>query len=308
MISLGTFALLSPFWLCALPVVLVCAFFMRMNAVSLDAWRRAVDPHLLAVLARRGAVFVGARKRNLAIVFAAAIIAVALARPALERSDGEAFRNLDATLIVADLSSATGDKERIGQLRSAAQTIAANAGTRQLGLIVYAGDAYLANALTTDAETLDATIFALQPDTVPDPGDRPDRALALARHTLRDAGVAEADVVLVTAGATVDGAVMQEAADLQRNHYRLSTVAVAPSARSAVDIERSARLATLAAKGGGRTVDAAHIDDLVTDLRARPVERLGASEYAPLVWSDIGRLLLIGAAGATLTLFRKRTA
>jgi Ca-activated chloride channel homolog len=307
MLSFGNFALLSPLWLCAIPLILACAFFAGMRAGSIHAWRRAIDPHLVDAMARRGGVLAGAAKRNLAAIVAAVVIALSLARPAFERADAGAFRNLDATLILADLSEATADAGRLEQLRIVGRTLAANTGTRQVGLIVYAGDAYLANALTTDSDALGVTIFALQPDTVPDLGDRPDRALSFARRTLRDAGVVAADVVLVSAGATVDGAVAQEATELRRSGYRLHTVAVAPPKKSAVDFERSAALAVLAAEGGGRAAAGDDLNGLTAYLAARPVERLAASDYAPLVWSDVGRLLLMIAAAVTLTLFRRRS-
>jgi Ca-activated chloride channel homolog len=307
MLSFGNFALLSPLWLCAIPLVLACAFFAGMRGGSIHAWRRAIDAHLVAAMTRRGGVLAGAAKRNLAAIIAALIIALALTRPAFERADAQSFRNLDATLILAELSEATADSARLEQLRNVARTLAANTGTRQVGLIVYAGDAYLANALTTDSDALGVTIFALQSDTVPDLGDRPDRALSLARRTLRDAGVIAADVVLVSAGATVDSALRQEATELRRSGYRLHTVAVAPPKKSAVDFERGAALAVLAAEGGGRAVPGDDLDGLAAYLAARPVERLATSDYAPLVWNDVGRMLLIIAAAATLTLFRRRS-
>jgi Ca-activated chloride channel family protein len=308
MISFGSFALLSPLWLCALPVIAACAFYVGTRAGGARAWERAVDPHLLAALAQRGAVLTGLAGRNIAVIVAAAIIAIALARPALEQNDAAAFRNLDATLIVADLSDATADRERLEQVRNAARMIATSAGTRQVALIVYAGDAYLANALTTDADTLGATIFALQADTVPDQGDRADRALSLARRTLRDANVVAGDVVLVTAGAAIDDAMQREATDLNKAGYRLHTVAVAPAKKTAIDVARSAELARLATTGGGLMSQGDDLDGLTHDLGARPVERLASSDYALLVWNDFGRFLLVIAAAATLLLFRRSAA
>jgi Ca-activated chloride channel family protein len=196
------------------------------------------------------------------------------------------------------------DGDRLQQTRTAARTLADSIGSRQAGLIVYAGDAYLANTLTTDAEALGATIFALQSDTVPDRGNRPERALALARQTLRDAGIVAADIVLISAGAGYEDAAVQEAHRLHAQGYRLHAVQAAP-ARGNPESERRAALTAVAAIGGGATTTVHDLDGLAASLRTRPVERIGAGDYAVLIWQDLGRLVLVAAALFSLLLFRR---
>ena len=83
--------------------------------------------------------------------------------------------------------------------------------------------------------------------------------------------------------------------------YRLHAVQVGPGR----EVERRAALSALAAAGGGTATTTFALDGLAAQLRARPVERVGAGEYAVLVWQDVGRFLLIGAAFSTLLLFRR---
>lgn len=295
------FALLRPIWLIALPAIAICAYCFARRGGTIGAWERAVDPALLGAMARRGAVLAGKAHGNPPLTAAALFIVLALSGPALERRDAETFRNLDATLIVVDLSHAMVDGERLQQSRIAARTIADSAGTRQTGLLVYAGDAYVASTLTTDADALGVTIFALESDTVPDRGNRPERALKLARQTLRDAGVVAADIVLISAGASIDEEAAREAHVLNALGYRLHAVQVGPGR----EVERRAALSALAAAGGGTATTTFALDGLAAQLRARPVERVGAGDYAVLVWQDVGRFLLIGAAFSTLLLFRR---
>ena len=305
--AVAKIALLRPAWLLALPVIALCAWLFARRGGGLGAWERAVDPALLSALARRGAVVAGTSRTSLALAAAAAVIVLALAGPALERRDGETFRNLDATLLVVDLSHAMIDGDRLQQTRIAARTLADSIGSRQAGLIIYAGDAYLANTLTTDADALGATIFALQSDTVPDRGNRPERALALARQTLRDAGVVVADIVLISAGVGYEDTAVQEAHRLSQQGYRLHAVQAAPT-RGSPELDRRAALTAVAAVGGGETTTVHDLDALATSLRARPVERIGAGDYAVLIWQDLGRWLLIGAAFFALMLFRRTAA
>src|SRR5262245_38195742 len=156
MIAFDSFGILRPLWLLALPLVLLIAVHVAFRARRANDWERAADRELLSAMARRGGVLAGATKHSLAAGLAAASIVIALAGPAWERADADSFRNLDATLIVADLSSAIAQEGWLEQERIAARLIADRVGTRQVGLIVYAGNAYVANTLTTDTDALGA--------------------------------------------------------------------------------------------------------------------------------------------------------
>ena len=163
------------------------------------------------------------------IVWAVALTALALSGPAIERSDARQFRNLDATLIVLDVSNGGA----LPQAVAAAQLLLAQSDARQMGLLLYAGDAYLASPMTNDAAALSALLFAVDDHTVPDGGARPARALALARRVLRDAQIVAADVVLVGAGEGVDPATAREASRLGSEGHALHTLFVAGDARDA---------------------------------------------------------------------------
>jgi len=306
MIAWSTVALLRPWWLLGLPAIALCAIHVALRAGRARDWERAVDAELLAAMARRGGLLAGAARRNLAAFVVASAIVVALAGPALERADADSFRNLDATLVVVDLSHAVAEDGALQEERIAARTVADSVGTRQVGLIVYAGDAYVANTLTTDADALGATISALEADTVPDPGNRPSRALSLARRTLHEAGIVDADVVLISSGDSIDASSMSEAHQLVASGYRLHTMLASPPGRPAGDPQRRAALATLASSGGGIAATSGHPDRLLRYVGTRPVERLGSSALSVLAWQDLGRAALAVAAASSLLLFRRR--
>ncbi len=143
MSALGTFALLRPWWFLAIPVVALLALRAAWRSAPLGDWARAVDPALMAHLARAGAVLGGRRQANLAAALAAGLIALALTGPAVERTDGRTFRNLDETVIVVDLSRSVTEGGNLLGVRQAAAAVAEAAGTRAVALVVYAGDAYL---------------------------------------------------------------------------------------------------------------------------------------------------------------------
>ena len=140
-------------------------------------------------------------------------------------------------------------------------------------------------------------LFALDGETVPDPGARPERALAMARRMLREASIARADVVLVSGGGGIEAAAMREAALLARDGHAVSTLA----ARAG-----QGALAALAGAGQGVAATAASPGPVLEAAGGRAIARLGDSALSGLVWQDMGRWLLALALSPLLLLFRRR--
>jgi Ca-activated chloride channel family protein len=297
MIELGSFAFLRPWWLLALPALAIALRVTRQRRAGLGDWARAVDPHLLDAMLKRQGAAMGA-PRNRAILWAVALVALALSGPAIERGDTKQFRNLDATLIVLDVSNGAG----LPQAVAAAQFLLAQSGARQMGLLLYAGDAYLASPLTNDAAALSALLFAVDDHTVPDGGARPERALALARRVLRDAHIIAADVALITAGEGVDAAAAREATRLGAEGHALHTLFVTGDAPDAS--RREAELSGLAAAGRGLAGNAAQPDDVASRISGRATAHVSGSALQTLGWRDSGQLVLILAAASLLLYFR----
>ncbi|WP_284247332.1 VWA domain-containing protein, partial [Methylobacterium haplocladii] len=223
---LDAYALLRPLWLLAIPVVAILTLRAAWRSAPLGDWVRAVDPALMAMLQRRGAVLGGRRQANVVAALVAGIIALALTGPAFERPDTSTFRNLDATVVVLDLSRSVTEGGRFKEARQAAEAVAQAAGSRSVALVVYAGDAYTAVSPTTDREAISTTLFALDTDTVPDRGSHPERGLTLARKILDEANVVAADVVLITDGDGVGQAAEREAAAIRDKGWHLHALFV----------------------------------------------------------------------------------
>lgn len=303
MIELGAFALLRPWWLAALPILALALRMTRRGQSDLGDWARAVDPPLLAAMLQRQGGAAAATKGH-AIVWAITLTTLALSGPAIKRGDANQFRNLDATLIVLDVSNAASSGAELQEAVAAAQLVLARSGARQSGLVLYAGDAYLASPLTDDAAALSALLFAVDDHTVPDGGARPERALALARRVLRDAKIVSADVALMTAGEGLNPTATREATRLATDGHALHTLFTARGA-GAPEAARRAALAALASAGQGRAGDAARPDDVVASIAGRAIAHVAASSLQSLDWRDYGRFLLIGAAAPLLLCFRR---
>jgi Ca-activated chloride channel family protein len=309
MIELAGLALLRPWWLLALPPLLAAAF-VTVRRQPLRAWSRAIDAPLLAGMAARGGVLPGASPDQRAVVAAAALILVGLIGPAVERTRVSTFRNLDALVLCLDASRSLTSGGNLVAATAAARALAEAAAGRQVAVVVYAGDAYLAAALTADREDLATTLASIDGDTVPDVGSRPERALALAREVLDKAAVLQADVVLMSDGGTADGDVAGAAAALARRGHALHTVHVPPSAAYAGVVPSAGRgdLDRLAASAGGLATGLADVDRLVARLAQRRELRLAAGDYAALAWRDLGWFFALAAALPLLLLFRREAA
>ncbi|SEP14719.1 Ca-activated chloride channel family protein [Methylobacterium sp. ap11] len=298
--------LLRPWWLLALPVLGLLAWRAAHRSAPLGDWVRAVEPHLMAALAARGAVRPGRRVGQVLLVSAGALLALGLAGPALERRDVAGFRNLDATILCLDLSRSVAEGGRLGEMRVLAQALAEAAGTRSVALVAYAGDAYLAATPTTDRESLGTILFALDGATVPDRGSHPARALALARRTLAEGAVVTGDVVLVSDGGGLDEAATREVAALAADGHRLHTVLVTdpalPPEAPRPDGAGMARLATLGGGSAGSLDAPAPVLAAISETVAR---HLAEGGYAVLAWRDLGRWLAGLALLPVLLLFRR---
>lgn len=299
--------LLRPLWFLALPIVAVLALRAAWRSAPLGDWSKAVDPHLMALFARSGALLGGRRQANLAAALAAGILALALTGPAVERPEAATFRNLDATVVVLDLSRSVTEGGRFKEARQAAQSVAEAAGTRSLALIVFAGDAYTALSPTNDRETLATTLFALDADTVPDRGSHPERGLALARRTLAEANVVAADVVLISDGDGIGQAAEREAAAIRDKGWQLHALFV-PAAKAlppgAPRPDRAA-LDRLAGAGGGRAADIDNPQAVLDRVGASTAQHLAAGGFGVLAFADFGRWLLLLALVPALLLFRR---
>jgi len=302
----GDLLLLRPLWLLALlPVALAALWVRRRNASG--GWERLVDPPLLRRMQALGLVGTGATPR-LAPFVLAALLALALAGPARLRASATAFAPMDPVVLILDLSPSITRGPALADAQAAAALVLQSAQGRPVGLMLYAADAYLASAPTSDAATLESLIAVLDAQTMPVQGSRPDIALASARDLfLREGhpGVGGVDLILISDGGGVSPPALDEAQRLAEAGARLWTLGLASAPEGAPPADPDA-LARLAAAAGGANAPASAPRPLLAQIEAARLTALARSERAAMTFDDLGRWLLLAALIPALALFRRR--
>ncbi|ATD66976.1 hypothetical protein CNR27_05565 [Luteimonas chenhongjianii] len=263
-----------PEWLWALAVLPAIAWAWWRRQRDADAWREAVDPHLLAHLLDGGA-----QRRGLlglgAWLLGGVLAVVALAGPGWRQDAVPLHEQGMAPLVVAlDLSTATtaGDlpPSRLLQARAKLARLLAGRDAGQVALVAYADDAYTVAPLTEDAANVALYLDALSPDIMPADGSRADRAIAHAARLLRQGQAQRGEILLMT--GDVDAAAIAEAAIAARMGYRVSVLGLGTIEGAAhrdgtgalvhARLEPGTLQALAAAGGGGYHALSADDDDL----------------------------------------------
>lgn len=301
MIVMGSLALLRPYWLLILPVFWLFLKSTRTLDDSLGDWPRAIDPPLLnALMVKRSAIPLGTHQGD--IVWTVVLIVLALSGPARREATSSQFRNLDAALIVMNASNTT----NLSKVTTAAQIVLSGSGARQTGLVLYAGDAYLASPLTYDLASIEALIFAVDDQTIPDGGARPERALALARDLFRHMKIYAGDVILIGDGTGIDARTQEEARLLATEGHSLHTLFIPSNAPDDARAAASrAAMMELAGDGHGLAGDAVAAEKIAEAIAQRRIEHVVKGSRQALEWQDLGRFIILLSAIPLFLFLRK---
>ncbi len=308
--DLGPLLILRPLWLLAVPVALVAAWALARRSDGGARWRGVIDAHLLAFLRTRGVIDPATRGlRPWMLGLAAALLAVGLSGPATRRPDAPAFRNLDVIMILMDLSPSVIEGGSLDDAQAAVSRLLDQHGSRPVALAVYAGESFLVSVPIEETESLQTTIGALEADTMPVAGSRPDRALALARSTLADAAAERADVVLISDGGTLGPEALSEVDLLRAAGARVSAVRIAPQDKPyGMPDPDPAALDRLASAGDGIVVTPDDLQPLLAQLKTRQGLTESERSRQSVLFQDHGRWAVALACLGMLTLFRRRRA
>ncbi|MFD0739211.1 tetratricopeptide repeat protein [Lysobacter koreensis] len=279
--------LLRPQWLWALLALPMLAWLWRARRRHASVWRDTVDAHLLPHLLDT-APHPRARLAWWGAALGYGLAVLALAGPSWRHVEQPLWQSHAPLVVALDLSSATMAADlppsRLAQARAKLSTLLRERAGGQVGLVVYAGDAFTVAPLTDDAANVALFLDSLLPDVMPVDGQRGDRAIAWSAKLLRQAGFKHGDILLLTDHA--DDAAQAAAANAAGDGYRVSALGLgseagAPYQRPDGSVAGArldpASLRALAKRGGGRYAALAPGD---ADLRTLRVLDPTATEGA----------------------------
>ncbi|KJZ18209.1 vWA domain-containing protein [Loktanella sp. S4079] len=296
---------LRPLWMIALPCVAVIMMWtLRQNERPGD-WNRQIDPDLLAAMISMGRLEPSAgRFARLLPHFVAAVIAIALIGPAVERRNAATFRNLNGVVFVIDVSGSMVRDPSWAATVNMAQGALGVLGSRPAALIVYGGDSYLAEPLTTDHLQLGQTISLIDPDLMPDRGNRPHLGLEHALSVIEQANLLSSDVILMTDGYGLNDLSIQAAQKIADANGQLSVVRSVTQISGAPVVVQDV-FETIVDVGRGRLYETNDIVAFREDLRDMRGSDLALRDLRLNLRADLGRYLLLIALFPAVLLFQR---
>jgi len=312
---LGDFHFLRPWWLLAVIALPLLWRLLRQGDAGAEAWRGAVDAHLLEHLLVRGKAERGASPHWL-VAGAWLLGCVALAGPAWERLPQPPYQNRAARVIALELAPSMLAQDvkpsRVERARYKIADILRRSGDAQTALIAYAGDAFVVAPLTDDSNTVANLVDALEPSIMPAAGNDTGRAIDVGVKLVRQAGLREGEIVLVADAAGKDAvaaAARARAAGVRVSVLGIGTTQGAPISLSGggflkdsagnISMPRldAGGLGAVATAGGGRyatySSDAQDLDSVLDDLRPRAAEEAAAVDAQTSRFLDRGPWLLL---------------
>ncbi|MGR9099634.1 MAG: VWA domain-containing protein [Gammaproteobacteria bacterium] len=206
---MAEFHFIRPLWLLSLLPYSALLWLAFKNKLGQGDWTGVCDAELLPYILERRA---GKTSRGPAVCVAAAafLAIVALAGPTWERLPSPAFRNDAALVILLDLSrsmdAADVKPSRLVRARYKIADMLKRRKDGQTALAVYAADAFTVAPLTDDVETINSQLSALTTAIMPAQGSNVSAALEKAVALLKQAGLQQGDILLVTDGVDPNGA------------------------------------------------------------------------------------------------------
>lgn len=313
--SLDQFHFLRPGWL----LLLVPAGFMVWSVYkrsdSLRAWRRVISPHLLEHLSISddGETSHWRPVYMLGIGWLAAVLA--LAGPSWQMQASPFSEDQSALFIIVKMTPEMQARDiqpsRLQRSVMKIHDLLELKSDVRTGLIAYAGSAHLVMPLTSDAGVINTFAEALEPDIMPQGGDEPAEAVALATRRLKDAAV-PGSIVLITDAIDVSQLAALKAI-YQQGAVEVHILAMAagpevippPGSFPAPPLDVKSLREAARVMGGtvtGVTADRRDVESLAASIE-RSISHAPAQEGQQ--WKDAGYYLLVLLALVLLSFFRR---
>jgi Ca-activated chloride channel family protein len=327
--ALTDFHLLRPWWLLALLPTLLVAWLLTRQQRQSGSWQQVIAPELLPFLVDGSSV-----KRHRSVVLLGLIgwvlATLAMSGPTWQRMPVPVHKQESALVVLFDLSpSMLAQDLKPNRLTRARLKLIELLQQRKEGttaLVAYAGEAFVVSPLTDDAATVAALAPALDPNIMPSPGSNIEAATEKAVELALNAGVNQADVLLISDGVAPEA--KDKLSSLLREHgdFRLSVMGIGTAEGAPIPLPNGgfakdnrgaivvpgldqSELSGLATRFGGRytslTADDSDIKYLSDGFSIRPGAPDKQLDRTFDSWHDFGYWLALPLLPILLLAFRR---
>jgi len=273
---------LQPIWLLVGLVAVVAVLLLEFGSMRRrrQAIRQFAASHLVTALT---ASVSPARRilKRLLMISAVGLLFIAMARPHLLNDWREENRTGLDILMAVDCSKSmlTEDVKpnRLERAKLALADFADRLPNNRLGLIAFAGDAFLQCPLTLDHEAFQTAVRELDTDTIPRPGTDIATAITQAIEALKSQSSNAKFLILITDGEDLEGRALDAAKDAAQVGLKIYTVGVGTAAGDLIPERDDAGNITYHHDASGQIVQSRLDEDTL-----RQIASLTGGAYVPL--------------------------
>mgnify|MGYP003384606223 FL=1 len=204
---INNFHFIRPWWLLAFFTLLIVLFILKKIRYYQSPWQHFIPAHLANALLEnsqsKGKQSTSSQPHYWVKPFIiGSCIIIALAGPAWQKLPQPVYQLERGAVLIMDMSYsmlATDVKpNRLTRARYKAIDLLKRINEGDVGLIAYAGDAFIISPLTQDIKNIELLLPSLSPDIMPVHGANALAALTLADKTLKNAGHVSGDIYWLT--------------------------------------------------------------------------------------------------------------
>jgi len=221
------FHFIRPLWLIALAALILAIILLKKYRLAQSGWQQLLPKHLSKVLIDNSQ---SVQKLSLTLPFIIGLLSIiALAGPSWQKLPQPVYQLTRGSVLIMDMSysmyATDLSPNRLTRARFKAIDLLDNLNEGEMGLIAYAGDAFVISPLTDDINNIKLLLPSLSPDLMPELGSNPLSALTVANEMLTNAGHVDGDIYWFTDG--IDNEDIQDITEWSREHpHRLNILGI----------------------------------------------------------------------------------
>jgi Ca-activated chloride channel family protein len=324
---MADFHFIRPLWLFAIIALVFALYLLKKYRINQSGWHQLLPAHLAKVLVDGSTK---TQSLSLTIPFIIGLLAIiSLAGPTWKKLPQPVYQLARGSVMIMDMSysmyATDISPNRLTRARYKAIDLLDQLNEGEIGLIAYAGDAFIISPLTEDINNIKLLLPSLSPDLMPALGSNPFSALTLANDMLKNAGHIEGDIYWFTDG--IDNEDLQDITQWSREHpYRLNIMGIGTTEGAPIKLTNGElmkddngsivipklteeALKSAASRGNGYYTSMTNSSDDIKYLISQPIvqdeDKKSESAQTGDQWQEFGPYLLLLILPFVLGYFRR---